>query len=152
MLGTNYIPAELNNKVKGQKANFRRACRKFDIINGQFVYNCNRIVINSRDQQLQIIRDVHVGLGGDTKAKAMASHRGRDTTYQKIVERFHCQTIVADIIDCIKKCDQCQKQRKICKVISPELQSISVPNSVMQQVGVDICNLPEVDRFKHLIV
>ena len=82
----------------------------------------------------------------------MASHRGRDTTYQKIVERFYWQTIVADIIDCIKKCDQCQKQGKICKLISSELQSIPVPNSVMQQGGVDICNLPEVDRFKHLIV
>ena len=43
-------PDELNNKVKGQKANFRRAFCKFDIINGQFVYNCNRIVINYRDQ------------------------------------------------------------------------------------------------------
>ena len=50
------------------------------------------------------------------------------------------------------QCDQCQKQGKISKVISPELESIIVPNSARQQVGVDSCNLPEVDRFKHLIV
>ena len=27
-----------------------------------------------------------------------------------------------------------------------------VPNEVMKQVGIDLCTLPEVDRFKHLIV
>ena len=33
-----------------------------------------------------------------------------------------------------------------------QLQSISVPSEVMKQIGIDICNLPEVDRHKHLIV
>ena len=46
-VGHKLYPAELNNKVKGQKAHFRIACRKFGIINGQVVYNCNRIVKNS---------------------------------------------------------------------------------------------------------
>ena len=41
---------------------------------------------------------------------------------------------------------------KMPKVISPELQSIPVPNDVMRQVGVDICNLPQVDGFNYLIV
>ena len=33
-----------------------------------------------------------------------------------------------------------------------ELKSIPVPSSVMKQVGVDICNLPEVNGYRHVIV
>ena len=38
------------------------------------------------------------------------------------------------------------------KKISPDLQSIPIDPKVMQQVGVDLCNLPEVNGYKHLIV
>ena len=33
-----------------------------------------------------------------------------------------------------------------------ELHSIPVPNQVMAQVGVDLCTLPNIDRFCHLVV
>ena len=33
-----------------------------------------------------------------------------------------------------------------------DLQSILFPKEIMQQIGVNLCNLPEVDGFKHLIV
>ena len=33
-----------------------------------------------------------------------------------------------------------------------ELKSIPVPSSVTKQVGVDICNLAEVDGYRHVIV
>ena len=36
--------------------------------------------------------------------------------------------------------------------INPEPKSIPVPNEVMKQIGIDLCTLPEVDGFKHLIV
>ena len=38
------------------------------------------------------------------------------------------------------------------KKVSTELQSIPVKNEAMQQIGVDVCNLPEVDGFNHLVV
>ena len=38
------------------------------------------------------------------------------------------------------------------KVISQDLHSIPVPSQVMKQIGIDICNLPEVGGFKHLVV
>ena len=53
-------PVEIRSK--GDKANLRRASRRFGIKNGQFVYD-NRLVILSRDEQLRIVKDVHVGLG-----------------------------------------------------------------------------------------
>ena len=60
--------------------------------------------------------------------------------------------MVDDVQNYIKTCQKCQHQGKIFKKISPDLQSIPIEIEVMKQVGVDLCNLPEVDGFKHLIV
>ena len=38
------------------------------------------------------------------------------------------------------------------KSMSSELHSISIKTDVMQQIGIDIYGLPEVDGFKDLIV
>ena len=60
--------------------------------------------------------------------------------------------MIDDVKNYIKMCQKCQQQGKIFKRISPELQSIPIDPKVMQQVGVDLCNLPEVNGYKHLIV
>ena len=116
------------------------------------MYKKSRLVIKSKDEQRQIIDDIHKGLGENPKAKAMASHRGRDTTYQKVSERFFWYSIFADVSEYVRKCEECQRHGKLQNTISPEMQSIPVPNQVMAQIGVDICNLPDVDGFKHLVV
>ena len=59
--------------------------------------------------------------------------------------------MIRDIKEYIIICKSCQQQGKIFK-ISPELKSIPLPNEVMKQTGIDLCTLPEVDGFKHLIV
>ena len=86
----------------------------------------------------------------ETMAKALSAHRGRESTYQKISQRFFWHGMIEGIKEYIKIC--CQQQGKIFKKISPELKSIPVPNEVMKQIGMDLCTLPEVDGFKHLIV
>ena len=35
---------------KGKKANFRKACKPFSIINGQLMYNKTRLVISSKEK------------------------------------------------------------------------------------------------------
>ena len=60
--------------------------------------------------------------------------------------------MVDDVKNYIKTCQKCQQQGKIFKRISPELLSIPIEEKVMQQVGVDLFNLPEVNGYKHLIV
>ena len=90
------------------------------------MYKETRLVISSKERQ-QIIKDVHVGLGEDPKAKAMASHRGRDATAEKISKRFFWHNIKSDVEQFIKKCYQCKKHGKLKKV-SPELHSIPVKN------------------------
>ena len=95
---------------------------------------------------------VHIGLGDDPRAKAMASHRGRESTYQKLSERFYWRNMVDDVASFIKTCDECQRHGKASQKLSPELHSIPVPNNAMRQIGVDICRLPEVDGFNYLVV
>ena len=47
-------------------------------------------------------------------------------------------------------CEKCQKHQSIPKQNS-KLQSIPVPSEMMKQIGVNICNLPTVDGYKHLV-
>ena len=57
-----------------------------------------------------------------------------------------------DVNEYIKNCQNCQPQGKCFKKISLGLQNIPIPSEVMKQIGVDPCNLFEVDSFKPLIV
>ena len=110
----------------------------------QLMYNNTRLAISSTEQQHTIISDVHKGLGHDPKAKAMASHCGKESTIQKISNRFFWYNIKVDVEEFIKKCDQCQKMGQIKKV-SSGLHSIPIKTEVMEQIGIGICSLPEVD-------
>ena len=84
--------------------------------------------------------------------KALAAHRGHESTYQKMSERIFWHGMIEDIKEYIKICKSGQQQGKIFKKNSPKLKSIPLPNEVMKQIGIDLCTLPEVDGFKHLIV
>ena len=97
------------------------------------------------------MHDVHEGLGDCAKATSMGSHRGRTLTYEKISERFYWYNISNDVANYIKMCEKCQKHQSIPKQNS-KVQSIPVPSEVMKQIGVNICNLPTVDGYKHLVV
>ena len=58
---------------------------------------------------MEIITDVHSGIGNSEHSKAMASHRDKNSTYEKIAQRFFWYNISNDISDFVKKCEQCQK-------------------------------------------
>lgn len=144
-------PQEIS-KDKGKKANFRKSCKNFKIVDGHLSYKEKRRVIFDNDRKKIIIHDIHEGLGDNPKAKALAAHRGRESTYQKLAERFYWHNMIDDVKEYIKSCQNCQQQGKMFKKISPELQSIPIPSKVMNQIGVDVCSLPEVDGFQHIIV
>ena len=109
-----------------------------------------RLVIKDKERQMEIIRDVHRGIGDSEHSKVVVSHRGKNTTYDKIAERRFWNNIAADINEYVKSCKQCRKQGDL-KSPTVELKSIPVPPSVMQQVGGDICNVLEIDGYRHVI-
>ena len=138
-LHKNVYPSDIM-RDKGQKANFRKAFKSFSMLHGQLMYNNTSLVISSTERQHSIISNVHKGLAHEPRARAMASHCGRDSTIQKISNRFLWHNIKDDVEEFIMKCNQC------------ELHSIIIKTKVMQQIGINICNLPEVDSFKHLVI
>ena len=127
---------------KEDKANFRRTCKKFSLVNGKLMYKGNRLVITDKQRGIDIIHDAHQGLGDNAKAVAMSSHLGRTSPYQKVSRRFYWYTIVNDVTGYIKGCDKCQKHLAMPQNVKEELKSIPVPSEVMKQIGVDICSLP----------
>ena len=101
---------------KGKKANLRKDCKTFSIIHGQLIYNNTMLFISSIEQQYIMISHVHKGLGHDPKAKAMASHCGRDSAIQEISNKFFWQNTKGNFKEFIKKCGKCQKQGRLKKV------------------------------------
>ena len=132
------------------KSNFRRATKRYSFRDGHLFYE-QRIVIKDRNRQIEIIRDVHSGIGNSKHSQAMASHRGKNSTYEKIAQRFFWYNMSNDICDFVKKCEQCQKQGNL-KSSQADLKPIPIPSTVMKQVGVDICNLPKTNGCCHLVV
>ena len=143
-------PSNIAAKDYGSKSNFRRTTRKCSFKDGHLFYK-KHIVIKDRNRQMEIIRDVHPGIENPEHFKAMASHRSKNSTYQKIAQSFFWFKISNDISDFVKKCEQCQKQGDL-KPPKADLKPIPIPSTVMMQVGVDICNLPETDGYCHVIV
>ena len=69
--------------AKSDIANFRRACKKFNLVNGQTMYKSNRFVTVDEQCPRDIMHNVYQGLGDYVKAVALSSHLGRTSTYQK---------------------------------------------------------------------
>ena len=65
------------SSTKGDKVNFRRACKKFSVANGQ---TDDRLLVTEKQRRTDIIHDVHQGLGNNVKAVAMSSHLGRTSS------------------------------------------------------------------------
>ena len=87
-------------KEWGARSNFKRACKNFSIENGQFLYKRQRVVVMAKQQQIEIIKDFHEGVGQSMNSKAMASHKRKYSTYSKI-------SVHKDIEFYIKSCENC---------------------------------------------
>ena len=110
----------------GVRSNFKRACKNFSIENGQFLYKSKRLVIMEKHRQLEIVKDIHEDIGKSAHSTAMASHKGRDSTYSKISERFFWYSIYNDVENYIKACKICQKQGDLKLKTNSELQNVPV--------------------------
>ena len=66
---------------------FRRAIKHYEVKDGHLIYK-KRLVIKDKKRQMEIIRDVNRGIGDSEHSKAMASHRRKNTMYDKIVQRL----------------------------------------------------------------
>ena len=95
-------------KEKGLKRNFRKACAHFSLVDGHLTYKSKRRVIYENERKQNIIHDVHEGINENAEAVALNGHRGRESTYQKVSERFYWHSMVEDVKNYIKTCAKCQ--------------------------------------------
>ena len=103
------------SKNKGEKANFKTSCKNFKVFDWYLTYKGKGRVIFDNDRKRIITHYLNEGLGEDAKIKALAVHRGRESTYQKIAGRFYWHGIVEDVKEYIKNFRNCQQQGKILK-------------------------------------
>ena len=96
------------------------------------------MVITEKEKRIEIIGDIHKGAGENVRARALSSHFGRNSTYEKVVKRFYWYSIYEDVNNLIKECTECQKQAVMPKG-QPKLHPISIPSQAMKQVGIDLC-------------
>ena len=66
------------------KSQLSKGCKSFSMLHGQLMYNSISLVISFTERQHIITSDNHIGLRHVLKAKAMASHYGKDSAIQKI--------------------------------------------------------------------
>ena len=71
---------------------------------------------------------------------------------RNIAARFFWYGIYNDVVDYIQKCDCCQRQIIFPSNIKNEMRSVPVSSHIKKLVGSDICSLPKVDNYHHLIV
>ena len=102
-------PSTIPAKDCGSKSNFRRATKHYEVKYGHFFYK-KRLVIKDKECQIEIIRDLHRGIGDSKHSTPIASHRGKNTMYDKIAQRFFWHNIAADINEYVKSCEQCQNK------------------------------------------
>ena len=85
-------------------------------------------MVTDKQRRINIIHHVHQGLGNNVKAVAVPSHLERTSTYQKVSSRFYWYTIVNDVADYIKGCDNCQNNLSMPRKVKEELKNVAVPS------------------------
>ena len=82
------------------------------------------------------------------ESKSLRGHHGIAKTITLISKRFYWSSVEADVFVYVKSCAQCQGVNPKMSTEEPKIHSVSVPNTVMKQIGIDLCTLPENDGFK----
>ena len=82
------------------RSNFKWTFKKLQLKMDIFFTRDNVLQLWQKQQQLEIIKDVHEGFTQSTYSEVMASHKDRDSTYLNIYERFFQYLIYKDVKFC----------------------------------------------------
>lgn len=111
----------------------------------------NKLYIQRKDKTLRVIPryklEEIMKLFHDDET---AAHFGKDTTYDKIKEKYYWPTIRPDIETYVKSCDKCQRRGK--STTKNELHSIKISRP-FQRIGIDIVGpLPLTNKGNRYII
>ena len=82
-----------------------------------------------------------------------AGHLGKDKTLEQVKRRFYWPGMDADVLQYVRTCDACQRNKPSQQVTAGLLQPLPIPNHPWQQVTMDlITQLPKSNRGNDAIV
>jgi hypothetical protein len=82
-----------------------------------------------------------------------AGHLGKDKTLEQVKRRFYWPRMDADVLQYVRTCDACQRNKPSQQATAGLLQSLPIPNHPWQQVTMDlITQLPKSQRGNDAIV
>ena len=79
----------------------------------------------------------------------LSGHRGREGTLRKVAEHYWWPEMYADVIECLKTCEQCEK--RVPLRYNEPLKSLTV-SYLWQYIGIDIFYMPKMEKGFHLLV
>ncbi|CAC5393143.1 unnamed protein product [Mytilus coruscus] len=68
--------------------------------------------------------------------KGGKSYNGKEKIFYKLLRKILLETLSKDVIECIKRCQQCQSTNKNAK--QPELEHVEVQSSSWQKIDIDL--------------
>ncbi|XP_076035778.1 uncharacterized protein LOC143021873 isoform X3 [Oratosquilla oratoria] len=155
-LTTHIYPESLVEK--GKKANFRRSCKTFCIVDNKLYYKRKQKngdplkvqVLWNEEEVRRVIREVHES--ESKECQSLRAHHGITATIRLVSKRFYWRSVAADVSSYVKTCTECQRETPRLSNEALEQHSVPVPDTVMKQIGVDICTLPENDGYKYVVL
>jgi hypothetical protein len=117
----------------------------------EYLIKNNKLYIRRKDKILRIIPRYELEeimrLYHDHET---AAHFGKETTYDKVKNKYYWPTMKTDVEIYVKTCDQCQRRGK--RTTKNELHSIKISRP-FQRVGIDIVGpLPLTDKRNKYII
>ena len=117
----------------------------------EYLIKNNKLYIRQKDKILRVIPRYELEeimrLYHDHET---AAHFGKETTYDKVKNKYYWPTIKKDVETYVKTCDQCQRRGK--RTTKNELHSIKISRP-FQRVGIDIVGpLPLTDKRNKYII
>ena len=99
-----------------------------------------------------MIEVVHKGADASKQAICISAHRGINSTVGVLSQRYYFKSIKLKVTDFIQSCEVCQKVTPPWVSCVPEMKPISVPKKNMEQIGVCVMELPEVQGKQYIVV
>lgn len=95
------------NKIsEGKKSNFSRRHESFRIEKRQFLHKKGKVDVKEKEQQTNIIHDIHEDNGESWQSKSVISYLGKTFTYEKVKARFFSYSMFNAVAAYLEQCDK----------------------------------------------
>jgi hypothetical protein len=123
---------------------FKARALNYRVHNGVLFRRANkglpeRRVVDSEEERVAILQALHDDIG----------HKGRESTYQKVAERYFWDRCYEDVKAFVQQCDRCQFRSNLRQ---EEALHPTWTSALWSKVGLDVVRMPECRGKKYLVM